>query len=1384
MVVKPSPVSSKHHPPSSPLQLSSLAGYQKFGDYLRNKRKQFGLTQKEMGELLPTLTGQTYGYLERERRAPQIDELVPIFEVLVGLHSDKRLPPMQVIEAETFFRLGKALIEKKQRKRPTVSKEQWDEIEQALMKLAGGHQRPILHLVPDGAPNRLVLESPDSRRRKAIGDALKEDTSHLLEREQWVDKVAIYPDRAPQIKVGVIQAGMGAGKSHALALLIQRLAEREDLFLIPYRFLHSETMTVDDHLDKFLATLYSDLTMRAIDEAKQRSLTERMSQVLNAIRALDQKVVVLLDDAQEMFPSAGEWSPSWHQFFETFMSEPHPTTMYVFTRTWPRWDERKRSFLVEDDLPELSVAAGILLWKRQGFDDVADDLLRTVCQRCGQNPQTIEMLAFQARRRGFSMTWGNRSSSNSTDNPHTVSIKKLLAGETLFSGNLDEKSRRALLHVFSNRLSGETMRLVEFLALAPLGVPFEILFDQFDHGDESFEDLVKASFADLSMAATGRAAVVPLVREAVLQSLTAQRKAEGEQEVTQWYAYWLTTLQDFRDDAEKAALIAEMVVRYIRARQLLEAADLFISFGWLCATFGQVSRIHRVFEEMIYQDRGKDEDEVNEAGRLLLQYHVGLKVGHKIDPRARDTDFRQIHHLVLDGKIVLNPHAQIYLVHTLMQRTIHEKRYQEAYDCLQNTFDRISQANRMTPDVLASFLYNKAYLLGKWSRSTSDTHQATRLTEECVTVLSTVVETLRSCLKRALPVQERYYEFKLARGLNDLAYYARLLHRYDEAEKAITECLYLKGEKKADSLGSLAISLSEYAQILVTKGEYRNADEKNQQALHLLNQLRQDDSSILGNKGMLLVERAHIYEMQGRLEEEKQVLHEALALLNDERDHFRTEAKQRLARIQVIEESSLRYQLDSHWYQRYLPIAQFDDLTWLAQAGPLSDEEQRDWDHWYPRRKEAAAQRQLAEIIGRSRQREFQQSAALGRLPHIHYPAIDIDDVHGRIQDFGALKDEIAQKETNLVIRRLYLDKIEEQVLGLRLIEATHNHDMQTLHRCNEMLYGKISRDEMVIALRECFKMLMRARSHPQAREVAESILKQLKQWHLSAEDFLSVEERSEKRVASQKLQQWRDTPVSSQAVQRLYQEAFQTYGFTEWRVVPSPDRDTISLDLDLCEMYLPTQNRFTALTTAELLAEEIETHILRSVAGKRSKVALLGSGTRGFLPTEEGLAILAVQEMMAAHELEKKHAWITTLAPGIASGVLTPAQSFRGLHQFFNNVFLANHLQSGRYKTVHDAQEKAWQDSLSRVSRTFCGIPDLDVSGVCNLKDRVYLQGYREVSEKIATTPIERLFVGSISIDDVGTMEDLHMVQPTIQHLHLTKDPHLFEHILTLEKQ
>src|SRR5437763_1613774 len=142
--------------PSPPIHLTELAGYETFGDYLVTKRTQLELTQEALMERInayllqdkkPTLSILMYGSMERRvgkdrnRRAPQVFELLPIFRALVSFHSDKLLPPIVEIEAQTYFNLARKHIDGKKRKNPHLSSEDWEKILQELMTMVD-HRKP------------------------------------------------------------------------------------------------------------------------------------------------------------------------------------------------------------------------------------------------------------------------------------------------------------------------------------------------------------------------------------------------------------------------------------------------------------------------------------------------------------------------------------------------------------------------------------------------------------------------------------------------------------------------------------------------------------------------------------------------------------------------------------------------------------------------------------------------------------------------------------------------------------------------------------------------------------------------------------------------------------------------------------------------------------------------------------------------------------------------------------------------------------------------------------------------------------------------------------------------------------------------------------------
>jgi len=629
-------------------------------------------------------------------------------------------------------------------------------------------------------------------------------------------------------------------------------------------------------------------------------------------------------------------------------------------------------------------------------------------------------------------------------------------------------------------------------------------------------------------------------------------------------------------------------------------------------------------------------------------------------------------------------------------------------------------------------------------------------------------------------MQRRYVDFRLAHTLNDYAYRQRLLGLFGEAQAAIEECIALK-EGGAALPRSLAVSLSEYSQILVVQGRLREALTYNGKALQILDKLIEEgDKSLNAEKGMLLTERAQIYMQQARVEEAKQLFQQAVDLIGNStsRQAYHRAATEQLKVLHEQQERLLRYQLDTRWFERYLALASYDELAWLAHAGPFSSEEQREWERLCVRRHEEEAAKQMADLIIRSRQREFTNCIVEGHEPRLQYPGIPIDEVVSRIAGFEALKAEIGECEQNAIVRKLYRDTIEEHLTILKLCETVHKKNVEGVWRYNQLLYGLPTVKEMKVALQPLFSMLIQARDHPKAGLLSETLLAQLKQWRLFPQDFIAEHDANEAAKYGQNAENGKieKKSFSHTAVRRFFEEVLHSvYRLHDWRVVIAPTRDHAYVDVDLQTVALPARP-FSIGKVRELLAEEIETHVYRSVAGRASSLALLGSGTAGYSSTEEGLAKHYIQQLPHAQNGNKS--WLGTLATGLMAGVLTPPITFYTLYTFLSDAFFLRNLLSGRYETDAEAKEAAQQEALARAARTVRGVPDLTTPGVCSLKDRIYLQGYLDVAHILETVEIDRLLVGKIGIAQLDDMAELGILAPSIPHRSLALDPNLSERI------
>src|SRR5260370_31815831 len=195
-----------------------------------------------------------------------------------------------------------------------------------------------------------------------------------------------------------------------------------------------------------------------------------------------------------------------------------------------------------------------------------------------------------------------------------------------------------------------------------------------------------------------------------------------------------------------------------------------------------------------------------------------------------------------------------------------------------------------------------------------------------------------------------------------------------------------------------------------------------------------------------------------------------------------------------------------------------------------------------------------------------------------------------------------------------------------------------------------------------------------------------------------------------------------------------------------------------------------------------------------RAELQFLGYNTqqdplpspKNSLETEEGLAVYYDRETAALHgqTYDDLRTWIGTFAIGLASGVITPPQTFLSLFTFFESFYLLRRLLKGLDRDIQTSQEKAKQAALTICLRTYRGVPDLDRTGICYTKDVLYLRGLWKIERALAQdeTVLDRLAVGVVALEQLPDLRELGIVTSPQPFTKLAIDPELDTYILSFE--
>ncbi len=1331
-----------------------------FGAFIKLIRHRHGLRQLDVLAHLPGWTQATYSRLETGEVAPAFDQLALIYQAL-------RLAGVQwtVADRQQFLALARQRIEAKRTYQERKTDQEWD-----VLRLTLSREGPLLH----------GQERPAQKEKPVVPDPRWLETRHLVGREDWLASVITSLQGPLAKKLVVLQGPIGIGKSSELHRIALHMLSGEDprpVVILCELPIEEQPIEPESMLDVLLGTILAELGFAEVF-ASLSSLDARMSFVFRCLEKTARPCMLLLDNAEHLLDEQGQLAGCWERFLATLLRRQHRASLVIATREWPGWFGGERVFVVERSVPPLSTETGALLLQQLGLSSIPPVYLQQASEAVGGVPLCLEWVATLVQEPWWLDHWEEEDMrEGSAEDPITQRLVRLLEDAALFDGPITSKLTPLLDRILAKRLSPEATQVLQTLALAriPLGKP---ALQRICPRPRLLKELEAAS---LLMAYKQRIQVLPMVASIIRSRLSAEQSHALETELIEAYLRWLH--EGKADQHELGVLIAELTMLYLKQHRLLDAAQLLIRYGWLSFNRGYGPRLAR-FSIQIMEGFDWHTTREDEYGGLLLYYFLSPYLGKSVDTTQKFVDYQHLYNAVINKEVVFSPLTESHITNNLILHYMNRLQFEEAYSLLKVSCTQSHLSPLADVELQASLLDKQAWLFGKWCEYIQEQgnsqkakvvrEQAISLWKECIQLLSTREE--KSSAKGSL------LKRRLARAFNNLAYHLYRNGQFEEALSVVEQAILLREQGYAEIFG-LATSYSQKSEILVELGRFREALLFDEKALTEIQKWAGTGHTLSQEEEWIYwVNRGRLYLRLGKVDEAEQLLREALPHIRPRRSVYRMFAENSLNEIDQWRShtTSSSYQLDWRWIRQLRELVAYDAYWWWAHAGPFTEEELQQWHQFSTPNPAEPTRDKLATLIAQSRERELATALAERREPRLWYPALDIEDVRRRLTALHHLHTTIAQQEPNAIVRRLYLEKIEEECAFLELIQATQEGSNERFRHYSWQVYPEPTREELAYALARVCKVIQQGMQKPET----EAMSRQLQ--HM-VRDHLQVMPHLLPDVAPEEYAQENKETVrlmSAQGAKRFFEAALQESGYEGWQVVIDKASST-RVESGLRRIIL-ADGPISVERVRHYLIHELGGHVARSIAGERSALGLLGVGTKNYSTTEEGLALYQERELAKrdGYPFSDWGAILGTLSTGLASGVMTPPQSFFELCNFLETFFLLRRLlkQQDQERTL--AQKHARKTALANCLRTFRGVPHLEEKGSCLTKDVIYLRGLWQVEQAVAQDAaiLQQLTVGKVALEYLPDLQELGLVASPSPLAKLASATELDTYILSFE--
>ena len=357
------------------------------------------------------------------------------------------------------------------------------------------------------------------------------------------------------------------------------------------------------------------------------------------------------------------------------------------------------------------------------------------------------------------------------------------------------------------------------------------------------------------------------------------------------------------------------------------------------------------------------------------------------------------------------------------------------------------------------------------------------------------------------------------------------------------------------------------------------------------------------------------------------------------------------------------------------------------------------------------------------------------------------------------------------------------------MIEATYEGDTERFCKLSQQLYPLPTPEEMQYTFERVKQIVVQGLQRKDTAEISEQVIHVLRdkvKFPFDGSACSEIVQGVQKGISSSR----GSRKVSARSTKRFFESLLEECGYEGWQVTLDPNANGPRVESRLRRVFLPDRP-FSLEDIKEYVSHELLGHVTRSIAGEHSLLGLLGMGTKGYMPTEEGLADYHERHVAMLHEqpFDDSGAWLGTLAVGLASGTGGGVPlTFSTLFSFFEPFLLLYRLLWRDDEDILTAKQRARRNAITRCLRTYRGVSNLERAGICLTKDVVYLRGHLLIERAVAEdeTVLDRLAVGKVSLDLLPDLQELGIVAPRQVSI-LRKyayDLELDNHILAFEQE